>query len=125
MKATTLYVQIRFCLLYTSSVVGQNIGPAFLRSKTEAEADERRGFAVGAPARRSRDGNGDVYKRQAGAVLCSGKRAHQYPPAAGRGNCGGKGQGLSLIHIYFVRVLSGNSLTDFDKILNYELQTIK
>ncbi|MBN2994526.1 hypothetical protein [Ruthenibacterium lactatiformans] len=25
----------------------------------------------------------------------------------------------------FVRVLSGNSLTDFDKILNYELQTIK
>lgn len=32
----------------------------------------------------------------AGAVLCSGKRAHQYPPAAGRGNCGGKGQGDSV-----------------------------
>ena len=42
----------------------QKVGPvtvrAVSRSEMEPNGDKRRGFAVGAPARRSRDGNGKI-----------------------------------------------------------------
>ena len=62
-----------------------------IRDRDE-RADERRGFDGGAPARRSRDGDGkiaapvgpvsythlDVYKRQAGAVATVGKSFERF-----------------------------------------------
>ena len=45
--------------------------------------------------RRGRDLMGAFFggHRAAGAVLCGGKRAHQHPPAPGRGHRGGQGPG--------------------------------
>ena len=39
---------------------GETSGRAVSRSEMEPNGDKRRGFAVGAPARRSRDGNGKI-----------------------------------------------------------------
>ena len=39
---------------------GATTGRAVSRSEMEPNGDKRRGFAVGAPARRSRDGNGKI-----------------------------------------------------------------
>ncbi|WP_204986430.1 hypothetical protein, partial [Ruthenibacterium lactatiformans] len=39
---------------------GQRPASAVSRSEMEPNGDKRRGFAVGAPARRSRDGNGKI-----------------------------------------------------------------
>ena len=49
--------------------------------------------AAGHTPRQRPDGDVPQRYRTAGAVFCCGKRAHQHPPAAGRGNRGGKGQG--------------------------------
>ena len=42
---------------------GQRPASAVSRSEMEPNGDKRRGFAVGAPARRSRDGNGKIAVR--------------------------------------------------------------
>ena len=55
---------------------GQRPASAVSHSEMEPNGDKRRGFAVGAPARRSRDGNGKIAVR-GGEAMAAKRTAAQ------------------------------------------------